>query len=172
MFQFNPVSWLLFRSYSSLLIFLIFFSDKRWLRAKRQTMPFQCTVKPIQYFIFLSIIVFSSALYFPFGSFYGFYFFAEIFCFFLCLRPPHVKSWLIGKDSGAGRDWGQEEEGMTEDEMAGWHHQLDGCESGWTPGDGDRQGGLACCDSWGGKESDMTERLNRTELNVYLIKHF
>ena len=49
---------------------------------------------------------------------------------------------------------------MTEDEMAGWHHGLDGRESEWTPGDGDRQGGLACCDSWGRKESDTTERLN------------
>ena len=50
------------------------------------------------------------------------------------LCPPHAKSWLIGKDSDAGRDWGQEEKGMTEDEMAGWHHWLDGCESEWTPG--------------------------------------
>ena len=80
------------------------------------------------------------------------------------LWPPHAKSWLIGKDSDAGRDWGQEEKGMTEDEMAGWHHWLDGCESGWTPGVGDGQGGLACCGSWGCKESDTTERLNWTEL--------
>ena len=65
------------------------------------------------------------------------------------LWPPHVKSWLIGKDSDAGRDWGQEEKGITEDEMAGWHHWLDGCEFEWTPGVGDGQGGLACCDSWG-----------------------
>ena len=64
------------------------------------------------------------------------------------LWPPHVQSWLIGKDSDAGRDWWQEEEGMTEDEMAGWHHRLDGCEFEWTPGVGDGQGGLACCDSW------------------------
>ena len=63
--------------------------------------------------------------------------------------PPHAKSWLIGKDSNAGRDWGQEEKGTTEDEMAGWHHQLDGSEFEWTPGVGDGQGGLACCDSWG-----------------------
>ena len=76
------------------------------------------------------------------------------------LWPPHVKSWLIGKDSDAGRDWGQEEKGMTEDAMAGWHHWLDGCESGWTLGNGDGQGGLACCNSWGSKESDMTEWLN------------
>ena len=81
------------------------------------------------------------------------------------LWRPHAKSWLIGKDSDAGRDWGQEEKGMTEDEMAGWHHGLDGRESEWTPGDGDGQGGLACCDSWGRKESDTTERLNWTELN-------
>ena len=67
----------------------------------------------------------------------------------------------------AGRDWGQEEKGMTEDEMAGWHHWLDGCESEWTPGVGDEQGGLACCDSWGHKESDTTERLNWTELNSW-----
>jgi len=79
--------------------------------------------------------------------------------------PPRVKSWLIGKDSDAGRNWGQEEKGMTEDEMAGWHHRLDGHEFEWTPGVGDRQGGLACCYSWGHKESDTTERLNWTELN-------
>ena len=81
------------------------------------------------------------------------------------LGPPRVKSWLIGKDSDAGRDWGQEEKGMTEDEMAGWHHWLDGRESEWTLGVGDGQGGLVCCSSWGCKESDMTERLNWTELN-------
>ena len=81
------------------------------------------------------------------------------------LWPPDVKSQLIGKDSDAGRDWGQEEKGMTEDEMAGWHHRLDGHESEWTPGDGNEQGGLACCDSWGRKESDTTEQLNWTELN-------
>ena len=80
------------------------------------------------------------------------------------LWPPHGKSWLIGKDSDAGRDWGQEEKGTTEDEMAGWHHWLDGHGSEWTPGVGDGQGGLECCDSWGRKELDMTERLNWTEL--------
>ena len=78
------------------------------------------------------------------------------------LWPPHAKSWLIGINSDAGRDWGQEEKGTTEDEMAGWHHWLNGCESEWTPGVGDGQGGLACCDSWGRKESDTTERLNWT----------
>ena len=76
------------------------------------------------------------------------------------LCPSHAKSWLIGKDSDAGRDWGQEEKGMTEDEMAGWHHGLDGRESEWTPGVGDGQGGLVCSDSWGHKELYTTERLN------------
>ena len=80
------------------------------------------------------------------------------------LWPPNAKSWLIGEDSDAGWDWGQEEKGTTEDEMAGWHHWLDACESEWTPGVGDGQGGLACCDSWGHRESDTTEQLNWTEL--------
>ena len=79
--------------------------------------------------------------------------------------PPHAKSWLIGKDSDAGRDWEQEEKGTTEDEMARWHHRLDGCEFVWTLGVGDGQGGLACCNSWGCTESDTTEQLNWTELN-------
>ena len=86
------------------------------------------------------------------------------------LGPPHVKSWFIGKDSDAGKDCGQEEKGTTEDEMAGWHHGLDGCEFEWTPGDGDGQGGLACCNSWGCKESDTTEQLNWTELNYSLLR--
>ena len=73
------------------------------------------------------------------------------------LWPPHAKSRLFGKYSDAGRDWGQEEKGTTEDEMVGWHHRLNGHGFGWTPGVGDGQGGLACCDSWGRKESDMTE---------------
>ena len=82
------------------------------------------------------------------------------------LWPPHAKSWLIGKDSDAGRDWGQEEKGTTEDEMAGWHHWLDGREFERTPGVGDGQGVLACWDSRGLKESDTTERLNWTELKA------
>ena len=82
------------------------------------------------------------------------------------LWPPDVKSLLIWKDPEAGKDWGQEEKGMTEGEMAGWHHHLDGCEFEWTPGDCDRQGGLACCSSWDHKELDLTERLNWTELMV------
>ena len=87
------------------------------------------------------------------------------------LWPPHAKSWLIGEDSDAERDWGQEEKRTTEDEMAGWHHWLDGRESKWTPGVGEGQGGLACCDSWGHKESDTTERLNWTELNWLITKY-
>ena len=72
------------------------------------------------------------------------------------LWPPVVKSWLILKDHDAGKDWGQEK-GTTEDEMVGWHHRLNGHGFGWTPGVGDGQGGLACCGSWGLKESWATE---------------
>ena len=79
------------------------------------------------------------------------------------LWPPDVKSWFIWKDLDAGKDWGQEK-GTTEDEMAGWHHWLDGHEFEWTLGVGDVQRGLACCGSWGRKEPDMTEWLNWTEL--------
>ena len=82
--------------------------------------------------------------------------------------PPDVKNWLIWKDPDAGKDWGREEKGMTEDEMVGWHHWLDGHGFVWTPGVGDGQGGLGCCGSWGRKESDTTEwtELNWTELVV------
>ena len=76
------------------------------------------------------------------------------------LWSPDVKNWLIGKDPDAGKDWGQEEKGMTEDEMVGWHHWLDGHEFEQAPGVGDGQGGLACCSPWGSKESDTTEQLN------------
>ena len=79
------------------------------------------------------------------------------------LWPPDVKSWLIWKDPDAGKDWEREEKGTTEDEMVGWHHQLNGHGFGWSPGAGDGQVGLACCGSWGHKESDTTERLNWTE---------
>ena len=72
----------------------------------------------------------------------------------------------------AGRDWGKEEKGTTEDEMAGWHHWLNGHEFEWTPGVGDGQEGLACCISWGRKESDTTERLNWTELNIKNTDYF
>ena len=76
------------------------------------------------------------------------------------LWPPDEKNQLIGKDPDAGKDGGQEEKGTTEDEMVGWHHQVNGRESEQTPGVGDGQGGLACCSPWGRKESDSTERLN------------
>ena len=79
---------------------------------------------------------------------------------------PHVKCWLIGKDSDAGRDWGQQEKGTTEHEMAWWHHRLDGRESQWTPGVGVGQGGLACYDSWGRKESDTTNRLIWSDTSI------
>ena len=79
------------------------------------------------------------------------------------LWPPDAKSWLIGKDPDAGKDWRQEDKGTTEVEMAGWHYRLNGHGFGWTPGVGDGQGGLVCCGSWGRKESDTTERLNWTE---------
>ena len=78
------------------------------------------------------------------------------------LWPPHAKSWLIGKD-WCWRDWGQEKKGMMKDEMARCYHRLDGPEFEWTPGAGEGQGGLACCDSWGHKELDTTERLNWAE---------
>ena len=86
----------------------------------------------------------------------------------LIIWPPNVKSWLIWKDPDAGKDWGQKEKGMTEDEMPGWHHQLDAHEVEWTPGVGDGQGGLECCDSWGCKESDTTEQLNWTDGGFWL----
>ena len=82
------------------------------------------------------------------------------------LWPPHVKSWLIGKDSDARRDWGQEEKGTTEDELAGWHQRLNGHVFESILGVGVRQGGLACFDSWGRKESDTTERLNWTVISL------
>ena len=82
------------------------------------------------------------------------------------LWPPHAKSWLLWKDPDAGKDWGQEEKGTTEDEMVGWHCRLNGHGFGWTLGVGDGQGGLACCGSWGRQESDTTEWLNSTELSA------
>ena len=87
------------------------------------------------------------------------------------LWPPDAKSWLICKDPDAGKDWGQEEKGTTEDEMVGWHHWLNGQEFEWTLGVDDGQGGLAYCSPWGRQESDMTERLNwLTEYNIIEFK--
>ena len=81
------------------------------------------------------------------------------------LWPPTTKSWLILRYPDAGKDWKQEEKVMTEDEMVGWHHWLNGHECEQALGAGDGQGSLACCSPWGHKESDMTERLNWTEMN-------
>ena len=94
------------------------------------------------------------------------------------LWPPDVKSWLIWKDPDAGKDWGQEEKGTTEDEMVGWHHRLNGHGFGWILGVGDGQEGLVCCSSWGHKELDMTEwnelnwiekDLSRKAMEIYLL---
>ena len=82
------------------------------------------------------------------------------------LWPPDVKSWLIGKDPDAGKDWRQEEKGTTEDEMVGWHHWLDGHKFEQAPGVGDRQESLACCSPSSPKESDMTEQLNWNKTKV------
>ena len=82
---------------------------------------------------------------------------------------PNAKSWLTWKYPDAGKDWGQEEKGTIEDEMAGWHRRLNGHEFGWTPGVGDGQGGQACCDSWGRKESDTTEGLIWSDLKWKLL---
>ena len=78
----------------------------------------------------------------------------------LQLRPANGKKWLVGKDPDAGKDWRREEKGRTENEMIGWHHQLDGHEFEQAPEVSDRQGGLACSSPWGRKESDTTEQLN------------
>ena len=84
------------------------------------------------------------------------------------LWPPDEKNRLIGKDPDAGKDWGQEEKGVAEDEMVRWHHQLSGHEYGQTQGDGEGQGGLACCGSWGHKDLDTTERLNHKQFTCIL----
>ena len=84
----------------------------------------------------------------------------------LCV--PDVKSWLIWKYPGAGKDWKQEEEGMIEDEIVGWNHRLNGHEFEQAMGVGDGQGNLACCSPWGGKESDTTEWLNWTDMCIYV----
>ena len=81
------------------------------------------------------------------------------------LWPPDAKNWLIRKDPDAGKDWRQEEKGTTEDEMVGWHHQLNGCEFEQAPGVGDGQGSLVCYSPWVHKKSDMTEQPKWTELN-------
>ena len=83
--------------------------------------------------------------------------------------PPDVRSWLIGKDPVAGKDWGEEEKGVTEDEMVGHHHRFNGHEFEQTPGDGEGQGSLACCSPQGHKELDRTERQNWTDSSWFNI---
>ena len=85
------------------------------------------------------------------------------------LWPHDAKSQLMGKDPDAGKDWGLEEKGAAEDEMVGWHHQLNGHEFEQALGDGEGQGSLACCSSWACKELDTTERLN--DNNAYQTSH-
>ena len=79
---------------------------------------------------------------------------------------PDSKSWLIGKDPAAGKDWRHEEKGVTEDEMVRWHHWLNGHEFEQALGDGEGQGSLACCSPWGCKESDTTEWLNNSVIKI------
>ena len=86
------------------------------------------------------------------------------------LWPPDAKSWVIGKDPEAGKDWGQDKKGISKDEMVGWYHWLNEDEFEQTPGDGEGQGSLMC--PWGHKESDMTEQLNWTSIEIaYLTFH-
>ena len=82
------------------------------------------------------------------------------------LWPPDVKSWLIRKAPDAEKDWRQEEKGTIEDEMAGWHHWLNGHEFEQALGDSEGQGILVCCSPWGCKELNTDEQLNWTEVKV------
>ena len=84
------------------------------------------------------------------------------------LLPSDAKSRIIGKDPGAGKDWRQEEKGTTEDGMVGWHHWLNGHEFEQAPGDGEGQGGLACCSPWGCKESGKTAPLNNKSYLIFI----
>ena len=89
------------------------------------------------------------------------------------LWPPDVKNWFLGKDPDAGKDWGQEEKGMAENEMVGWHHWLKGHEFEQAPRVGDGQGSPTCCILWGCKELDMTEQLNWTDwVSVLRVLYF
>ena len=88
------------------------------------------------------------------------------------LWPPDVKTWLIGKDPDAGKDWRWGEKGTTEDEIVGWHQWLNGLEFERAPGVGDGQGSLACCSPWDLKESDTTEWLNWTDLSQNFLLEY
>ena len=85
------------------------------------------------------------------------------------LWPPDAKSWLIWKEPDAGKDWRQEEKGTTEDEMFGWPHRFNGCETGWTLGVGNGRGGLSFYGPWGCKELNMTEQLNWTVGIIFFL---
>ena len=88
------------------------------------------------------------------------------------LWPPYVKSLLIGNDPDAGKDWKQEEKGMTEDEMVEWHHWINRYEFEQALEDGEGQGSLACCSQWGHIESDTTEQLiNNNSPSCYLLQY-
>ena len=106
--------------------------------------------------------ILSEVLLLEFRPIWCFIHFVEVRVVRPILWPSDANSWLIGKDSDAGKDCRQEEKGMTEDEMVGWHHWLNGHEFEQTPGDGEGQGSLACCSPWGHKELDMTEQLNNS----------
>ena len=88
----------------------------------------------------------------------------------LILWPPDAKSWLTGKDPDAGKDWGQEEKGLTEDQMVGWYYWLNGHEFEQTLGDNEGQGSLVCWSSWGCKESDMIERQSNNRMHFIYLK--
>ena len=93
------------------------------------------------------------------------------------LWPLDVKNWFIGKDPDTGKDWRQDENGMIEDEMVGWHHWLNGHEFEQAPGDGEGQGSLVCCSLWSPQELDMTEWLNsnnstETLIALKFLQHF
>ena len=81
--------------------------------------------------------------------------------------PPEAKNWLIQKDPDAGKDWRQEEKGTKEDEMVGWHHQLNGHEFEQALGDGEGQQSLVCWSPWGRQESDITEWLSNNNKRLY-----
>ena len=117
------------------------------------------------------------------GGFSFFHTFSNIYCLqtfwwwplwpvVVVVLPPDVKSWFIRKDPDAGKDWRQEEKGMREDEMVGWHHRFDGHEFEQAPGVDDAQGSLVCCSPWGCKESDTTEWLNWTEVIVTCVRWY
>ena len=83
------------------------------------------------------------------------------------LRPPDTKSWLTEKDPDAGKDWGQEEKGVTKDEMVRWHHQLNGHEFEQTLGDCERQRSLVCCSPWGLEELNTTWQVNKSNVLLF-----